>query len=312
MARPSIRNLVSMLACGVGLPDAARSLQMLASRVHIRVVNAHGTPPQVRDNMRKQLEMLRMWFEPARLSDISDLLRTGTWRGEASGKPGLLFCYDDGNYTNFSVAAPTLEEFGFSGLFFLPVGFLDCPAAEQVRWARAHDIFADPETGAAPDGRLAMSWEEARSLLARHEIGAHTRTHCRMWPTVSAEQIQDEIVTAKHDLESRLGQSVDSFCYVGGEVGAHSRIAAAMIREARFKFAFSTGSAPVTSDSKPLSLQRTQLEADFPLTRVKVSSSGLIDLYFFRRRRSIVAAMEDESALELIREMEQSGQLRTE
>jgi peptidoglycan/xylan/chitin deacetylase (PgdA/CDA1 family) len=306
MARPNIRNLVSMLACGVGLPETARALQKLTSRVHIRAVNAHATPPHLRDNMRRQLEMLRMWFEPARLADVAELLDTGSWRGEKSGKPGLLFCYDDGGYTNYSVAAPTLEEFGFSGLFFLPVGFLDCPIQEQAAWAKARDISANPETDSAPDGRLAMTWEEARSLLAKHEIGAHTRTHCRMWPTVSADQIRDEIVVAKRDLEGRIGQTVDSFCYVGGEVAAHSPIAAAMIREARFKLAFSTGSAPITEESNPLSLQRTQLEADFPLTRAKVSGSGLIDLYFYPRRRSIVAAMEDESALALIQEWEKA------
>ena len=67
------------------------------------------------------------------------LQATGTWRGAKSGKPGLLFCYDDGGYTNYSVAAPVLEEFGFSGLFFLPVGFLDCPVEDQVEWARARN-----------------------------------------------------------------------------------------------------------------------------------------------------------------------------
>jgi peptidoglycan/xylan/chitin deacetylase (PgdA/CDA1 family) len=307
MARPNVRNLMSTLACSVGLPDAARAWQLLTSRVHIRAVNAHATPPHLRDNMRKLLEFLRLWFEPARLSDVATLLATGTWPGESSGKPGLLFCFDDGGFTNYSVAAPILEEFGFSGLFFIPVGFLDCPPAEQQDWARVRGIYADPRTDAAPDGRMAMSWEEARSLLARHDIGGHTRTHCRMWPTISAEQIRDEVVVAKKDLESRIGRSVESFCYVGGDVGDHSRIAAAMIREARFKFAFSTGSAPITAESNPYSLQRTQLEADFPLTRAKVSGSGLIDLYFYRRRRSIIAAMEDESALEEVREWEKAN-----
>src|SRR5438105_5095068 len=107
MARPSVRNLVSTLACGVGLPDAARAWQLLTARVHIRAVNAHATPPHLRDNMRKQLEMLRMWFEPARLSDVAELLATGTWRGESSGKPGLVFCFDDGWCTNHHCAART-------------------------------------------------------------------------------------------------------------------------------------------------------------------------------------------------------------
>jgi peptidoglycan/xylan/chitin deacetylase (PgdA/CDA1 family) len=294
------------MACGVGLPGMARALQRMAVGAHIRAVNAHATPPHLRDNMRKQLEFLRMWFEPACLRDVGDLIATGTWRGASSGKPGLLFCFDDGGYTNYSVAAPTLEEFGFTGLFFLPVGFLDCPANEQRDWAAARDIYANPETDSAPDGRMAMTWDEARELLVKHEVGGHTRTHCRMWPTVSAEQIRDEIVLAKRDLEQRIGRRVDSFCYVGGEVGAHSPVAAAMIREAGFRFAFSTGSAPITAGDNPLSLQRTQLEADFPLTRAKMSGSGLIDLYFFKRRRSIVAAMEDESALEMIREWEKN------
>ena len=288
MARPNVRELVSNVACGVGLPAAARAFQLLALGPHIRAVNAHATPFRLRDNMRRQLELLREWFEPASLSDVGDLLDTGTWRRGRSGKPGLLFCFDDGGRTNFDVAAPLLEEFGFSGLFFLPVGFLDCPVEDQAAYVRAHDISAEKY----PDGRMAMSWDEARALLAKHDIGAHTRTHCRMWPTVTAEQMRDEIVTATADLEERIGRTVEAYCWVGGEVKAHARLAAELVREARFRYAFSTGSAPIHRACNPLALQRTQLEADFSLSRVKMSGSGLIDIYFQKRRKAIIAAMD--------------------
>lgn len=288
MARPNVRDLVSDLACGVGLPAAARALQLLSLGTHIRAVNAHATPAHLRDNMRRQLELLRQWFEPARLSDVGDLLDTGRWRGARKGKPGLLFCFDDGGRTNFDVAAPLLEEFGFSGLFFLPVGFLDCPATQQTAYARAHDLSAEKYA----DGRMAMNWDEARSLLAKHDVGAHTRTHCRMWPTVTAEQMRDEIVTATAELRERLGRRVDSFCWVGGEVKAHARLAAELVREAGFRYAFSAGSSPIHHLSNPLALQRTQLEPHFPLSRVQVSGSGLIDLYFYKRRRAIAKAMD--------------------
>lgn len=294
MARPSVKDVVSSVACSVGLADAARALQFLALGPHIRAVNVHATPRRLADNMRRQLELLGTMCQPARLSDVGDLIETGTWRGAASGKPGLLFCYDDGGRSNFDVAAPILEEFGFSGLFFIPTGFLDCPVEEQADFVAAHEISAEPY----PDGRLAMTWDEARELLKKHEIGAHTRTHCRMWPTVTYEQMRDEIVTATVDLEQRLGRGVDSFCWVGGEVQAHSPVAAGLIREAAFRFAFSTGSAPIHKGSNPLTLQRTQLEADFPLARVKMSGSGLIDLYFSRRRRAIISLMDPDAGAE--------------
>jgi len=287
----NIRNLVSGALCGVGIPAAARLLQRAAMGPHIRAVNAHATPARLREPMRRQLELLLKWFEPARLSDVGDLLATGTWRGAAGGKPGLLLCFDDGVRTNFEVAAPLLEEFGFAGLFFLPVGFLDCPVTEQAAWAREHSVSADPKDDAAPDGRLAMTWEEARSLMGRHDIGAHTRTHCRMWPAVTADQMRDEIVTAKADLEARIGRAVESYCWVGGEVAAHSPPAPALVREAGFKYAFSTASLPIHKGSFPLALQRTQLEPFFPLPRVNLACSGLIDLYFTTRRKMIIAAM---------------------
>lgn len=292
MARPNVRNLVSDLACGVGLPSAFRALQILSLGPHIRAVNAHATPLHLRDNMRRQLELLRDWFEPARLSDVGDLLDTGTWRRARTGKPGLLFCFDDGGRTNFDVAAPLLEEFGFSGLFFVPVGFVDCPVSQQRAWAKAHDVSAEPYD----DGRMAMTWDEARALVEKHDIGAHTRTHCRMWPTVTAAQMRDEIVTATEELEDRLGQAVESFCYVGGEVKAHAALASELIREAGFRYSFSTGSSPVHRHSNPLTLQRTQLEPDFPIGRVRVSGSGLIDLYFYTRRKAMTAAMDPTGA----------------
>ncbi len=287
----NVRDLVSTTLCAAGITAAARAAQRAALGPHIRAVNAHATPPRLRDHMRRQLELLLRWFQPARLADVGDLLSTGTWRG-AAGRPGLLLCFDDGVRTNATVAAPLLEEFGFSGLFFVPVGFLDCPPAGQAAWAREHSISADPADNAGPDGRLAMTWDECRALLARHDVGAHTRTHCRMWPDVSPEQMRDEIVSAKADLEQRLGRPVESYCWVGGEVGAHSPPAPALIREAGFRYAFSTASAPIRRDSRPLALQRTQLEPYFPLARVNLACSGLIDAYFTSRRAKIIAAMD--------------------
>ncbi len=111
-------------------------------------------------------------------------------------------------------------------------------------------------------------------------------THARLHAENEAETFRYEILGAKSLMEARLGRAVDSFCWVGGEEASYSRAAAAWIGQAGYRYAFMTKTHPVTADTDPLQVHRTNLEADWPLPWVEFYLSGIMDaVRTFPRRR---------------------------
>lgn len=233
----------------------------------VRAVNYHATPSSDVASFRAQLELYREHYADVTLSDLRDLLTSGRW---GKSKPGLILSFDDGYLDNASVAAPLLEEYGFTGWFFVPSQFVaagdDSPAG-----------IAQPVKACIPAGRL-------RELSRRHVIGSHSRTHCRLRSTVDDERLRAEIVDSKAELEAILGAAVEVFCWVGGEEDTYSREASAWVRRAGYEFAFMTNSAPITRKSNRLQLQRTNIEASWPLEVLEFQLSGLVDLLYGPKR----------------------------
>ena len=79
--------------------------------------------------------------------------------------------------------------------------------------AREHDL--EPHDPAAEP--LMMTVDQARDLLSRgHEVGCHSRTH-PILPSLDDAALEDEILTAGHDLATLLDHPVTSFCYPNGD-----------------------------------------------------------------------------------------------
>jgi peptidoglycan/xylan/chitin deacetylase (PgdA/CDA1 family) len=281
--------LKSALALGMsatGLDRLLLALQKTRRSGHfIRLVNSHDTPRSAVDAYRRQLAFYARHFAAAGPADLARLLTEGRWD---KPRPGLILTFDDGLRSNYDVAAPLLEEVGFVGWFFLPVGFPDTPAGRQAAFARSHQIQAP--TSHPSDGRIAMSWDEARDLVRRgHVVGCHTRTHHRLGAETPPERLDDEIATAKSDLEQRLGGPVEHFCWVGGEERSYSRSAAERIRAAGYRYGWMACSAPCTAATDPLHLHRTNIEATWPLRLVRLQLSGLADRANAAKRRRVDA-----------------------
>ncbi len=248
---------------------------------YIRIVNYHGTPLTEADLFEKQLRRYREIFVPATRADLATLLDCEPWSHE---KPGLIITFDDGLRSNFDVAAPLLERYGFSGWFFIPTNFIEALPENQAAFAEHHRIvFSEMPS----DRRLAMSWDEARALTRKHHVGCHTATHHRMVETTSADQLGAEIIGSKQKLEARLGEPVDSFCWVGGEENTYSSAAAAHVRAAGYKYGFMTNCAVVRPNTSCYQLQRTNIEAGWSLEVVDFQLSGLLDLVYWPKRTRV-------------------------
>ena len=132
-----------------------------------------------------------------------------------------------------------------------------------------------------------MSWVDAGNLARQHVIGCHSMTHARLRATLGVAALRHEIIASKLLMEARLGQAVHSFCWVGGEESSYSREAAELIDEAGYRYSFMTNTHPITEQTHPLQLQRTNLEANWPVSWVEFYLSGIMDAARTRRRKRI-------------------------
>lgn len=282
---PAKASLKLLLARGLCAPRLDRMLSAAhmahLRRRFVRVVNYHDTPVASRANLETHLAFYRKHYAPVGYEELDRLVTHGEWR---SNRPGLVISFDDGLRSNYAVAAPLLERFGFVGWFFLPSDFIDASTTHQAAFARDRQISCNPADW--PDGRMAMSWGEVRDLGARHVIGCHTRSHRRLG-SLAQPQLDREIGEAKRVLADRLGRSVDVFCWVGGEEQSYSVAAAQRIRDAGFRMAFMTCSHPVTARTNPLALQRTNIEADEPLELLRLQLCGVTDWVNAPKRRRV-------------------------
>jgi peptidoglycan/xylan/chitin deacetylase (PgdA/CDA1 family) len=264
----------------VGLSGALLRAQAALFRRHIRAVNYHDVPPSLSTAFEKQLEFYSRHFVPVTMDDLRRLA-TGEWSHD---KPGIVLSFDDGLRSHANVCAPLLEKHGFVGWFMVPVGFVETPASEQAEFARQHSIHARDEWG---DGRVAMSWDELRELDRRHVIGCHSKDHRRLGDTLSDAELDDEIPEAKRQLEKGLGHEVEVFAWVGGEEASYSRRAAERIRAAGFRFSFMTNHAVFRPGDSMHHIQRSHVEADFPLNLVRFHLSGFMDVMYTPKRRRV-------------------------
>ncbi len=248
---------------------------------YIRAVNYHATPKDSGDSLARHLAFYR-----ERFSNVSSATLDRFFQEKAlsTRKPGLIISFDDGLRDNYEVAAPLLEEYGFTGWFFVPTDFISTPAGKQIDFAVQHSItFGD----AADDKRLAMTWDEVKLLSRNHVVGCHTATHRRMYASTSADDLDHDIAQSKRELERQLAKKVDHFCWVGGEEESYSHAAAKVVHAASFRYAFMTNSAPIRPWTDPLQMQRTNIEASWPLDVVEFQISGIMDLIYRGKRRRV-------------------------
>jgi peptidoglycan/xylan/chitin deacetylase (PgdA/CDA1 family) len=248
---------------------------------YVRALNYHDTPKQLSSNFRRQLEWYRSNFVDCNYQQLRGLLVDGGW---SSSKPGIIISFDDGLKSHYEVAAPLLEEYGFTGWFMIPVAFLNATSAEQPEFASENHIS---HHGLNSDN-LAMSWDDVRELESRgHVITLHSMHHKRLSDSLSDVELHEEIVLAKTMLESRLGHPVSGFTWVGGEEASYSRRAFRFILQANYDEVFCTNSHPIMAKQNPLFLERSNIEANFGLNQIRLVLGGLYDQKYKAKRQRI-------------------------
>lgn len=240
-------------------------LTNLLIKPHIRILNYHKTPLKFKDNFEKQINHLLKRYHPITKEEFFDFLETGIYKNK---KPGIIFTFDDGFKSNYSILS-ILENYKITGFFFVS------PNLVGLKEKKAH-LF---------DCEDYMSWDELKNLDKKHIIGSHTLNHTRMYSSLKENEIYEEVKESKEILEKKLEKEINIFCWVGGEENTYSPQAEKIIRE-NYKYIFRTNCLLTTRKTSKYLLERTNIEVNWPNYLINFYLSGIVDiLYIFKRRR---------------------------
>lgn len=255
----------------IGINTGGFAIQKILFSPFIRVVNYHDIHSEHVANFEKHLEFYGTRFVDVNEVTFRSFLNGAPWLHK---KPGIIISFDDAMRSHFETAAPLLEKYGFTGWFFVPAGWI------------AERTGSNSEAKAAVADQKTLTLEQIRYLDENHVVGCHTETHCRLSRDLPHEKLRFEILGASASLKEILGHDVNIFCWVGGEEFSYSKEAADLIRQ-RYDLSFMTNNAVVRPNTHPLQIQRTNIEAENPLSLVSFQLAGLLDLVYFPKRQRV-------------------------
>jgi peptidoglycan/xylan/chitin deacetylase (PgdA/CDA1 family) len=171
-------------------------------------------PPQ--EIERQVAQLLQRRFRPATAADVV-----------AGASRSLHVTFDDA-YRSVRNILPVLARLGVPATVFVCSDYADRPRPLGVSELTA-------EAARNPSELETMGWSELRELAdAGVEIGSHTRTHPHL-TTLSDEELREELVASREQIEAELGRPCPYFAYPYGE---HDARVGAAVRAAGYEAAF--------------------------------------------------------------------------
>ena len=147
----------------------------------------------------------------------------------------IMFTFDDGYRSCWTIAAPVLERHGMRGVFFI--------ALDPDEHTRSGVLGKDDW----------MTSEQICALHARgHTIGSHSMTH-GLLSEMTEDQVRWELVESKRQLEAMLQAPVPHFCIP--RAGGNRRIVE-LIREAGYVSSCGADKGTAGPGRDPMRLQR--------------------------------------------------------
>lgn len=183
------------------LPEILKS-PSISQTIKVPILMYHyvSTPPEGADryrvnlsvepeNFRAQLQWLKdRGYESVDLYDIIEVLATS----DDAPEKWVVFTFDDGYVDNYEFAYPILEEFGYTGTFFIPTEFIDF----------GYEGY--------------MTWEMIEEMAAKgHRFESHTKNH----PDLSLLKRNDhvwQILGSQETLAAHLGYKPRFLSYPSG------------------------------------------------------------------------------------------------
>jgi peptidoglycan/xylan/chitin deacetylase (PgdA/CDA1 family) len=179
----------------------------------------------------------------------------------------VLITFDDGYYDNLDNAAEVLKKYGYPGVLFVPIGYLNDrqPLPHEERLA-AQGIL-----------NRTIDWDEMADLeRAGIRIESHGISH-RPLADLELDEAAREIALSKLRLEERLQRPVRAFSYVKGSEAHYKPVHLSLVRQAGYDVAFTAVSGANSPTTDPLQLRRYNIEP-YPPRTFELVLSGACDL----------------------------------
>jgi peptidoglycan/xylan/chitin deacetylase (PgdA/CDA1 family) len=143
----------------------------------------------------------------------------------------VVITFDDGYMDNYTYAYPVLQKYHLVGNIMVITGLLE--NSDMLGWAQLKDMVGSGTFNAYD----------------------HTWSHASL-AGLAEDKVQSEIMTAKSQLESNLGKSVDIFTYPYGSENGEVQ---SLLSQDGFVGAFSTIGGTTQCESFIMSLHRTRI-----------------------------------------------------
>jgi peptidoglycan/xylan/chitin deacetylase (PgdA/CDA1 family) len=249
------------------------------------VVGMHETPTSLEARFREQLDWVSEHFTIVSLENFTTLWEQNP-RSENHAKPPVLFTFDDGRASNYTVAAPLLESFGARGVFFIVPTFAQCTGDEALKFYRSR-INPDSRSGDEVwEDWKPMNPSQIAELAARgHAIGNHTLTHQRL-AGLPCETLELEIGESARKLTSWTKQPINAFAWAFGWDAVDANAWNVIRRYHQFCFAPCAGVIDSRRDVPSL-LWRREIEVKYAAAEYRFIYSGLGDPWWSTRRNKL-------------------------
>jgi peptidoglycan/xylan/chitin deacetylase (PgdA/CDA1 family) len=138
----------------------------------------------------EEIKLLHDWnYTPITTSMLVEAITNGT---SLPPRP-IIITFDDGHEDNYLNAFPIMKKYGFVGVLYLVVTYMNTPTS--------------------------MTTDEAKEMAAAGwEIGSHSETHPSL--VVDMANLRYEIVQSRKDLQTMLGVPILTFAYPFGIAGS--------------------------------------------------------------------------------------------
>jgi peptidoglycan/xylan/chitin deacetylase (PgdA/CDA1 family) len=254
------------------------------------VVAMHETPISLQSHLRQQLNFASKYFTITSLEGLAGLWQQPAER-DVDSKPLLLFTFDDGRESNYTVAAPLLESFGGRGVFFVVPAFAECASIDEALsfYRTRINPNLNPGDETSEDWKPMNARQIADLAVRGHAIGNHTLTHARLIG-LTREELEREVGESARKIASWTTKPVDAFAWTFGW-DAIDRNAWHVIRRYH-QFCFSPCAGPIDRRfDNPSLLWRREIEARYSTPEVRFSYSGLVDLWWRARRKRLCTVL---------------------
>lgn len=256
--------------------DLLVKLQYLFYPKHIRSINYHDLGPCSVENFEQQMIFFQKNYHVLGINEIEEY-----FINKEITKPGLLITFDDGLRSHYVYAHTILKKYNIPGIFMVPGGFIDSEDSHYFAEKNTIEYFPNSEE------RISMNWDEVIEISKHHDICSHTWNHVRLSDRVPEDELVEEIINSKKNLEDKINREIKGFCWVGGEEYTYSANAYNKIIKAEYSYVFTSNNSPTFMKSDLHFINRHNIEANYPIELVKFQLSGVMDLLYINKRRRI-------------------------